>query len=88
MSTEHIKSRHEPKLFERIKFAFSAFVAVLLNRPIIICIGEGTIYARSNPYYMRAFSKMMADACEYQDLSELEARIKKVLTEIPDERKN
>lgn len=88
MSSENIKSRHTPGLGERIRFAVSTFMAILLNRPVIVCIGEGTIYARSNPYYMHAFAKMMVDACEAHSEEVLEDRIRRLLTEIPDERKN
>lgn len=88
MSTERIIGRYEPGRLERIQFAITTLIAILRNKPIIVCIGEGTIYARTNWNHMQHFAHMMAEACVTYDLDALEDRIRRTLTEIPDERKN
>lgn len=72
---------------ERITFAFRAAWHIILNRPIICYFDDSQIYARTNPFYLRAAAGRLSDLSEAQIAEEIMDSVRN-LFEIPDHRKN
>lgn len=68
-----------PSLWGRITFAVKLFMYVLRNKPLVACLNEGMIYARSNPYYLRVYASMLADLAEHHEMIDLESQIRRLL---------
>jgi hypothetical protein len=72
---------------ERITYAFKAFWHVLLNRPIICYFDDSIIYARTNPYYMKAAADKLSAVADMQITEEIMDSVRN-LVEIPKHRQN
>lgn len=51
---------------DRLRYALRATFCIIVNRPIICYFDDGEIYARTNPYYMRAAATQINEIAEAQ----------------------
>lgn len=72
---------------QRMRYAIRAFMHIIMNRPIICYFDDSEIYARTNPFYMKAASEALAEVAEVQIVEEAMQNIKNLI-DIPDYRKN
>lgn len=72
---------------ERLAFAAKAAWHIILNRPIICYFDDSQIYARTNPFYMKAAAELLSEVADDQIADEIVQNVKN-LVEIPAHRKN
>lgn len=92
-STPHI--RNVLGFFGRMKFGLRVMYAIALNRSLVICIGEGEIYARTAVYQLKVWSNLLNEVYEDHVMQAMSSSIAEVvedtrnmLRNIPDERRN
>lgn len=73
--------------YSRASYAIRAFMHIIMNRPIICYFDDSTIYARTNPFYMKAASEALSEVADAQIAEELTQSIKNLM-DIPDYRQN
>lgn len=72
---------------ERLMFAVKAAWHIILNRPIICYFDDAQIYARTNPFYMKAAAQLLDELADDQIADEIVESVKN-LVEIPAHRRN
>jgi hypothetical protein len=73
--------------WDKFKYAIKAAWSVMINRPIIVYFDDGTMYCRSNPFYLQAAAKNLNEIAEEQINRQITDQINNLL-EIPKVRRN
>lgn len=71
---------------DRLRYAWRATFCIIVNRPIICYFDDGEIYARTNPYYLKAAASQINEIADAQFAEHFADRIQDFLTIGPERR--
>lgn len=77
----------EVSFAERLRFGLRAFWHMVINRPIICHFDDNVIYAKSNPFYLKAVAERLDAIADEQIAEEAVASFRNLL-EVSKHRQN
>lgn len=72
---------------ERLQFGLRALWHMVTNRPIVCYFDDNVIYAKSNPFYLKAVSEQLSQVADEQLAEDAIANFRNLL-EVPQHRQN